>query len=440
MDRRNFLKNSTFGLIGTGFYRQEKNLPQVKKKEGGTVKIKEYRTLGRTGFKVSDICSGTPDNVLVLNALLDAGVNYIDTAESYLRGRSEEIVGEAIKERDRKSIFITTKLHICYGRGKIQKEDITKAGILKRFYKCLERMQTDYVDCLMIHGADTVEIFQSESFHAAAEQLKKEGHLRFIGVSHHGKQGARVPEGPMDRALIAAAEDGRFDVMLIAYNFLKQDQSENVLRICKEKNIGTILMKTNPVRNYFLRKRLIDKLNKEGKQVPERTQQFMKEFQAKYDLAQTFLKEYNLNNKNEIRDASIRFCLTNPNADAVCISFYNFSDVKDYLKLSGTRLIPRDTMTLASYAKYCGSFYCRHACGLCESYCPYQVPINTIMRYNHYFEAQGRKKYAMELYAGLSSAKADLCITCDGLCEAACPYNVSIHGLLICAHNNLALT
>jgi aryl-alcohol dehydrogenase-like predicted oxidoreductase len=440
MDRRNFLKNSTFGLIGTGFYRQEKKPPSSEKKEGETAKIKEYRTLGRTGFKVSDISLGTPDNVLILNALLDAGVNYIDTAESYLSGRSEEIVGKAMKERDRKSIFITTKLHIRYGRGKIQKMDITKAGILRRFYKCLERMQTDYIDCLMIHGADTVEIFQSESFHAAAEQLNKEGRLKFIGLSHHGKQGFRVPEGPMNKALIAAAEDGRFDVMLLAYNFLKQDGGEKVLQICKEKNIGTALMKTNPVSNYFGAKEMIDRLKKEGKEVPERTLQYMKEFQAQYDLAQTFLNEFNLNNKKEIRDAAIRFCLTNPNANTVCISFYNFNDVKDYLKLSGTRLTPRDKTTLASYAKYCGCLYCRHSCGLCESNCPYQVPINKIMRYNHYFEAQGREKYAMELYAGLPSARADLCLTCDGLCETACPYNVSIHGLLICAHNNLTLT
>ncbi len=59
------------------------------------------RTLGRTGFKVSEICSGMPQNEAVLNRLLDAGVNYIDVAASYSNGKFEENTGNAIKNRDR---------------------------------------------------------------------------------------------------------------------------------------------------------------------------------------------------------------------------------------------------------------------------------------------------------------------------------------------------
>ena len=61
------------------------------------------------------------------------------------------------------------------------------------------------------------------------------------------------------------------------------------------------------------------------------------------------------------------------------------------------------------------------------------------MRYNHYFESQGREKYAMEKYAALSTPKANLCETCAGHCETACPYDVYIHGLLNHAHQNLTL-
>jgi Fe-S-cluster-containing dehydrogenase component len=61
------------------------------------------------------------------------------------------------------------------------------------------------------------------------------------------------------------------------------------------------------------------------------------------------------------------------------------------------------------------------------------------MRYNHYFEAQGREKYAMTQYAAIPGAKADSCLTCSGFCETACPYDVPIQGKLILAHHQLSL-
>jgi predicted aldo/keto reductase-like oxidoreductase len=61
------------------------------------------------------------------------------------------------------------------------------------------------------------------------------------------------------------------------------------------------------------------------------------------------------------------------------------------------------------------------------------------MRYNHYFEAQGCEKYAMEKYAQLPVKKAETCQTCTGECEAACPYHVPIQALLVMAHQRLTL-
>ena len=115
--------------------------------------LKEYRTLGRTGFKASDISTGGPGDEALLSALLDAGVNYIDNAESYWNGKCESIVGTVMKGRDRKKVFLTTKQVIHpYPGMPYKEEENTKEGIKKRFYKSLERMQTDYADCLMIHS------------------------------------------------------------------------------------------------------------------------------------------------------------------------------------------------------------------------------------------------------------------------------------------------
>ncbi|MBN1224390.1 MAG: aldo/keto reductase [Candidatus Aminicenantes bacterium] len=440
MNRRNFLKNSTVGMVGAGVLGGKSLLSSQDKAETGTAKIKEYRTLGRTGFQVSDISTGGPGDESLLNALLDAGVNYIDNAESYGNGQSEILMGKVLKNRDRKKIFVTTKMLINEFPGlPVKKEEVSKEGILQRFRKSLERMQTDYADCLMIHSIADVQTVKHQAFHEAITQLKAEGRVKYAGFSNHGSFHPVDAEEVMGKIVMAAAEDGRFDVVLLAYNYLQQDMSEEALRVCREKKIGVTLMKTNPVGSYFGIKEGIAKLEKEGKDVPEFYGKALAKFKGKYEQAEGFLKKYNLEDPGEIKEAAIKFCLNNPAVNTVCVSFRNFEDVDKYVKLSGKRLTPADEAALSAYSQSFGQFYCRHACGVCESQCPHNVPVNTIMRFNHYFAAQGREKYAMERYASLESGKADVCQNCSGHCEAACPYNVPVRVLLSLAHRNLTL-
>lgn len=440
MDRRNFLKNSTLGMVGAGVLGGKSLLTAQETKTSDMPKIKEYRTLGRTGFKASDISVGGLYDESLLNALLEAGVNYIDTAESYGNGQAETIIGKVLKNHDRKKIFITTKQLVTALPGMpVKEEEVTKEAIIKRFQKSLERMQTDYADCLMMHGVDNAAALDHEGFHAAVKQLKADGRLMWAGVSNHGSFHPIDNKEPLGKVLLAAAEDGRFDVYLMAYNFLNQEQSGKVLKVCKEKGIGTTLMKTNPVGGYFGVKEGIARLEKEGKDIPEYYQKALVKFKAKYEQAEEFLKEHNLEDPGEIREAAIKFCLNNPNVNSICISFRNFDDVAKYVKLSGTRFTPADVALLDVYSKSFGHFYCRHACGQCESSCPQNVAVNTIMRYNHYFAAQGREKYAMARYAKLASRVADQCQNCTGHCESVCPYKVPVQTLLVLAHRNLTL-
>jgi aryl-alcohol dehydrogenase-like predicted oxidoreductase len=440
MDRRKFLKNSSAGIIGAGVFGQTKWLSSQEDSGSEVQKIKEYRTLGRTGFRVSDVSSGSPSDVGLLNTLLDAGVNYIDTSEGYGEGKSERRIAEALEGRKRDSIFIATKLQLLSVLRPIPEEDLTKSGILKRAYNSLERLKTDYVDCLMISNAETVEALKSEEFHAATEQLKKEGKIRFVGVTHHGTQWFyRKPEETMETVLMAAVDDGRFDVMLLAYNFLKQDQSEKVLEACHKNNIGTALMKTNPIRYYYIWQHRMDELKKQGKEIDERTKGWMKEVEKKYDAAQDFLKAHNLANPYEVELAAIKFVLSNAHVSTVCLSYRSYEHVKRILDLSGTRLDQGDRQALSAYSRAFGDLYCRHACGLCERACPHAVPINTIMRYDHYFAAQGREKYAIQKYESLNTSNADRCATCPGYCQSHCPYGLPIPGLLVAAHQSLSL-
>jgi predicted aldo/keto reductase-like oxidoreductase len=437
IDRRNFIKMSALGLFGGGVINRTVVSRTKDEAVSDSPRIKEYRTLGRTGFKVSDLGTGDFDDPGPFRGLLDAGVNYIDTSETYgQRGRK---IGEAIKDRDRSSLFITSKLMADTSIRRIGTQGVTKEGFLKRAYRVIEALQTDYLDCLMISIPETVKMLKTPGFHAATEQLKKEGRIRFVGVSHHGSQWwMKKPKEPMEKILLAAAEDGRFDVMLLAYNFLKEDESERVLEVCAQKNIGTTLMKTNPIRSYSYMKQWLERARySKGKVLSEEEKENVGRMEKKVENAQEFIKRHNLKSDKEIRDAAIRFVLSNPNVHTVCVTVLNYEEMRNYLKLSGSRLSSQDKTLLSAYKKECGSLYCRHACGLCESECPFGVPVNTIMRYDHYFVAQGREKHAMTQYAALESNKADKCQNCAGYCESACPYGVPIRTLLAAAHQTL---
>ena len=436
--RREFIKKSALGLLGgaaAGRYVHSGPSPEAVP---DAPRIKDYRTLGRTGFKVSDLGTGDFEDPGPFKVLLDGGVNYIDTSEDY--GQHGRRIGETIQGRDRSSLFISSKLRADSSIRRIGKEGITKEGFIRRALRVMEALQTDYLDCLMLSSPETREILRCEGYHEAIKQLKKEGKVRFSGVTHHGSQWIfSEPKESMEAVLSAAAEDGRFDVMLLAYNFLKEDQSERVLDLCARENIGTTLMKTNPFRTYqFLRQWLERTRGSRGQELTEDEKRNMARFERKVERAQEFVKRHNLNGEKEIRDAALKFCLSNSKVNTVCLTVLNHEQALDYLRLSGSRLETREASLLAAYKADCGSLYCRHACGLCESACPEHVPVNTIMRYDHYFASQGRERFAMANYAELRS-RADVCESCPGYCESACPYGLPVRALLCSAHQALSL-
>lgn len=428
LNRRQFLKTSALGAIGAGWGGKRAQAQAVADKTGAP-RIKEYRVLGRTGFKVSDIGAGSIMNDAVLRAALDAGVNYLDTAEQY--PGHHRIVAKAVKDLDRKSLFITTKLEVL--------EDKSKEGFLKRARKCFEDLNTEYVDCLMMHMPEKAELLKTPGFHEAMAELKAEGRVRFVGVSNHGSFWFRDPEETMEKILMAAAEDGRFDVFLMAYNFLQMDQSGRVLDVCRERKIGVALMKAAPITIYYSLQANVERTEKAGKKVNPLYADGLKRYKDKLDRAQTFIRERSLRNPEEIRDAAIQFVLSHPGVHTVCCLVQTFDEIASYLKLSGSRLGATAEAKLEAYRTGCGDLYCRHACGSCEPSCPHGVPVNTIMRFYHYFAGQRREKESMGLYAAIPGARADACAGCSGFCESVCPHHVPIQGMLLAAHDQLTL-
>lgn len=434
INRRKFLSFPAAVLAGSGLPGKGGPLGGLPGRENaaGPPRVKEYRVLGRTGFKVSDIGLGGGElaDPSLLEAALDSGITYIDAAENYMNGHVESVIGKVLKKRDRKSVFISTKL----GLGK----DVSKAGLLARARKCLERLQTDYVDCLMIHCPPTAAALGTEGFHEAVRELKAEGRVRYCGLSQHGSQWQDAAE-TMEQVLSAAAEDGRFDVFLFVYNFIQTEMGARVLRTCRDKGIGTTIMKANPVGTYAFIERYARQGEKEGQKPDPAVAALLERVKRVADQAEGYLKAMSLTKPSEIRDAAYRFVLGNPDVHTVCCTIGTYESLEAYVSLSGTRLAAADARKLDLYRETFGRLYCRHACGRCESQCPHGVPVNTIMRFQHYFSAQGREKHAMAEYAALPTNKADLCSACAGPCQAACPYGVPVHGLLSAAHDLLTM-
>jgi predicted aldo/keto reductase-like oxidoreductase len=436
LTRRGFIQSSLSVAAGLGLAGKTKLLGEMTQETSvEKPKVKDYRTLGRTGFKASDIGFGAGNltDPSILAASLDAGINYIDAAEHYVHGNSERTIGQVIKDRDRKKIFITGKLNFALGRS-------TKEALIERTNKCLERLQTDYLDCLMIHMTPTIEQVTHEGYHEAIQELRTEGKVKYTGLSNHGIEyrWAGFIKDPMEKVMLAAADDGRFDVVLFTYNFIQKDQGNRILKACKEKNMGTTLMKTDPVRSYNDIERMYARMRERGR-VTEAGERIINDFRAKAEKAKEFAQKYGISGDKQVRGAAIKFCLNSPDVHSVCPTINTFEDLDFYLSLSGKKLEPIEKGMLADYKSLSGSFYCRHACGECEPRCPYDVPVNTIMRYHHYFMSQGREKHAMEKYAVLKRTNAEVCTDCEGHCEAACPFNVKIQGLLMAAHQTLSI-
>ena len=151
----------------------------------------QYRPLGRTGVKVSEICLGAmmfggrtefEDGVSIVDAALDQGINFIDTANVYNHGRSEEVVGEALKRRGaRDRVVLATKVH-----GVMDSEDPNGQGnsrrhIIQQCEASLKRLQTDWIDLYQIHRPQS-DIPIDETLRAL-DDLVRDGKVRYIGTS-----------------------------------------------------------------------------------------------------------------------------------------------------------------------------------------------------------------------------------------------------------------
>ncbi len=432
-NRRRFIRAASLSTLGAGIISKGVFGASNSTTLTDPSIIKEYRRFGKTGFKVGDLSSGNPTNEAVLKALLNNGVNLIDTGETYMNGNSERIIGRVIKDMDRSKLFLNTKLYT-------EKEFPSKKEVIQRTNDCLERLQTDYVDCMMIHSAENSRILKDKAFQEGMEQLKEEGKVRHLGVSCHGNNWAIATEENLETILMEAVNDGRFDVILLAYNFVNAEMAERILNACEQKNIATIIMKSNPVQLFNVFEDRMLKINESGKEADEITQAFYDKYKIMNEQAKSFFGNYGINDEKEFRDAASRFVLSNKKAHTTIWDFQNFDDVDRMLGLSGQELSKKDNYVLTGFNKHLGHTACRIGCNDCEAACPEHLPINKILRYNYYFDVKKQEKRAMTKFAKLNIQNpAQMCLNCNGECEDACSHGVWTRPLMAAARQNLEL-
>lgn len=372
---------STVAPIRTTF----KDINQSIREEGMA-----YRRLGRTNLRISEISLGgspVPDQA-ILHQVVERGVNYIDTSHTYMNGNSERQIGRLLKDVGRDRVHVGTKFHL---RGNWNEE-----SIIKSVDGSLRRLQTDYLDVLLIHGASDPEHLTDERVLGAFDILKKQGKYRFCGLSCHSNHHEVVTK---------AVECGHYDMVQLGYNVFDIQPSEKdievyddylgasgtrkLIHLATSKDVGIIAMKT---------------LKVGGK----------RQNLEKYKSGDT-----------SIFQAMLKWALENQNISSVVTEILTFQQMEEDLAVAGQPLSNEERKTLYTFVAQNLKDYC-HMCGLCQKNCPQGVSTTEVLRYLAYFESYGKTIEARKAYSRLSNQDTvGICQNC-GKCEEICPYDVSV--------------
>ena len=126
------------------------------------------------------------DSIRTIHAAIDHGINLIDTAPIYGQGRSEEIVGEALRQHGgREAVYLATKVGVDWTTGRIERNS-TRQRILQELEDSLRRLQTDYIDIYQVHWPDPLVPIEETA--ATLRELYEQGKIRAIGVSNHSRE------------------------------------------------------------------------------------------------------------------------------------------------------------------------------------------------------------------------------------------------------------
>jgi predicted aldo/keto reductase-like oxidoreductase len=401
--RREFIRTGALAGLGVGLAALTGSAQASVAREP---LVRRYAPLGRTGMRISDISFGadrlSPGDEGLVRHAFDLGINYFDTAETYMGGDSELALGNALRGK-RDKVFLTSKTLASPGTS--------RGDMMRALEGSLRRLQTGHVDVYFNHAVNDVARLKNPEWYEFADDARKQGKIRFTGVSGHA--------GHLIECLDYALDSGKFDVILCAYNFgqdprfyqrllsdfdmvARQPGLPRVLDKARHRGVGVVVMKT------LMGARLND------------------------------MRPYERDGAT-FSQAAFRWVLSNPNVDGLIVSMTTRELIDEYLGASGSRAIAeQDLPLLERYARINGASYCKHACNACEGACPAEVAIADVMRTRMYAVDYGHLRMARDEYA-MIPRNAEACLSCSAKpCADACPHGLKIDALTAPTHRLLA--
>ena len=349
----------------------------------------ETRLLGSTGISVATIGMGamiTRDPEVIRYAV-DHGVNYVDTADCYMGGENERIVGRAL-EGVRDKVVLASKVHIA-----------SVEQMMLSIENSLRSLKTDRVDVMQLHGISSEGEVTDERAREALRKAIEQGKVRFPGVTTHSGQ---------ETVIRAVMKHGFYRTVLVAYNFrsdtgigaairsaigVGQGLSATI-RDAGAAGVGVIGMKTQAG----------------GYSVPGGLRP---------------------------HQAALAWVLENPGVATTIPSMVSFAQVDENVAAGGKRLGWGGRKTLHHYAEAIGDRHCG-LCGGCSGSCPRGVDVPSVLRSLTYLEGYREADLARRSYRGLPGAGTALpCASCAE-CAVSCRLGLPVRALAQRAHRRLA--
>ncbi len=328
-----------------------------------------YRTLGRTGLEVTTVSIGTfrTTEPPVIRYALEQGINFIDTARKYHKGKNEGYVREALKGFPGR-VYIGTKIVIS-----------SEDEMNRLLDTSLRELDVDCIDILYLHHLSSREQVFDKTARKVITKARDEGKVSFLAVSTHEKE---------VEVLDAMVEDEEklYDVAMVKYNFKCDEALRQAIARASKAGIGIVGIKTQ-AGGY------------ETKELGDITP----------------------------HQAALKWVLQDPNVAAVTPSMVNLDQIKENVAVMkmDLQLTRAEQQVLQRYGRAIDPYYC-HACGACTETCPYGVDIPTINRCLMYAEGYHDRENALAAYAEIprdrSLAACDSC----AICTAGCVRNVRV--------------
>ncbi|MGO9317451.1 MAG: aldo/keto reductase [Terracidiphilus sp.] len=332
----------------------------------------DYRTLGRTGLKVTTVgmgCMITSDPSVITRAA-DLGVNYFDTARGYQQGNNERLVAAGLGAK-RKQVILSTKSHAP-----------SKEELQKHLETSLRELNTDYIDIWYLHAKSKPEEIPDEMIEVQ-QQAKKQGKIRFTGVSTHSGQQNLLPW---------MAKKGLFDVVLAAYNFTMDTSMNEAIDAAAKAGLGVVAMKVmaGGTRRLKPGDPNLKRLTQEGAML-----------------------------------AALKWVINKPSISTTIPSITDMDQLDENLKAMSNPLSASDEKILSAHLDAIRPLYCR-MCGQCDGACQKGLPVADVLRFLTYADGYGQFALGRERFLELSAAhKSVRCGDC-AVCTVNCPHGVRV--------------